>query len=222
MMIYELRNCRSALSPPAGSMGRINWTDCFQQNQWLTDGFRSGHHQLEGRWLGEGVSSAVGSGPRQGLLNPPRDRSQEETLSRRARPHPAAPSGLNTTQCGHCLGPSWPSQPGGVQNPCGRGRYSNSHPCQQGPSEMLNLGKAQGTDRLSLSPLSWGRGTDVSLGRRNSLITCGCLPGGSELTVLEHFRKIEQRDCLSGRLELILILGERLKHMDSELPMLSF
>lgn len=43
--------------------------------------------------------------------------------------------------------------------------------------EMLNLGKAHGTDRLSLSPLSWGRGTDLSLGRRNSLITCGCLPG---------------------------------------------
>ena len=43
--------------------------------------------------------------------------------------------------------------------------------------EMLNLGKAHGTDGLSLSPLSWGRGIDVSLGKRNSLITYGCLPG---------------------------------------------
>lgn len=43
--------------------------------------------------------------------------------------------------------------------------------------EMLNLGKAHGTDGLSLSPLSWGRGTDVSLGKRNSLMTYGCLPG---------------------------------------------
>lgn len=43
--------------------------------------------------------------------------------------------------------------------------------------EMLNLGKVHGTDGLSLSPLSWGRGTDVSLGKRNSLMTYGCLPG---------------------------------------------
>lgn len=36
-------------------MGRINWTDCFQQNQWFTDRFRSGHHQSEGGWPGEGA-----------------------------------------------------------------------------------------------------------------------------------------------------------------------
>lgn len=66
------RNCCSALSPPAGSMGRINGKDCFQQNQWLTDGFRSGHHQPEGRWPREGVWAQEWEGrpTSRGSLNP--------------------------------------------------------------------------------------------------------------------------------------------------------
>lgn len=101
------RNCCSALSPPAGSMGRINGKDCFQQNQWLTDGFRSGHHQPEGRWPREGVWAQEWEGrpTSRGSLNP-LTRPQAETQSEGARPSPSAPLGLNMTRCGQCLGPS--------------------------------------------------------------------------------------------------------------------
>lgn len=125
------RNCRSALFPPAGSMGRINWTDCFQQNQWLTDRFRSGHHQPEGGWPGEGAWAQEQEGGQRSRLPkfPTMDPSCRIPYN---APSPAAPSGLDMIQSGPCLSPSENADPWSewrVQNQWpGHSRHPNRHP----------------------------------------------------------------------------------------------
>lgn len=45
---------------PAGPLGWLDWTDKFQQNQWLKDRFRSGCDQPEGGRTGEGKLCTTG------------------------------------------------------------------------------------------------------------------------------------------------------------------